>query len=207
MIYIVLSIPAVQHSEVTQSFIYTHSHIIFHHVPSQVIGHSSLCYTAGSHCQLTLKVENTMLTKLKNGCSTTCGTWSKYFLDNNNLELFRFFYSAYWCLELSVSPTSIMRIQINATASTNNEGVNFKAFCFLFKSKNSWHVNNLRSSHCGAVEMNPIRNHETAGSTPGLSQWVKDLALPWAVVLIGPLAWEPPYAVGTALKSKKVNKN
>ena len=29
---------------------------------------------------------------------------------------------------------------------------------------------------------------------------------PAAVGLIGPLAWEPPYAVGAALKSKKQNK-
>jgi len=54
--------------------------------------------------------------------------------------------------------------------------------------------------------MNPTRNHEVVGLIPGLTQWVKDLALLWrrpaAVAPIQPLAWESPYAAGSALKSK-----
>ena len=56
---------------------------------------------------------------------------------------------------------------------------------------------------------NPTRNHEVLGLIPGLTQRVKDLMLLWlwcrpaAVAPIQPLAWEPPYAVGAALKRQK----
>ena len=57
--------------------------------------------------------------------------------------------------------------------------------------------------------MNLTSNHELVGSIPGLTQWVKDLLLLWlwrrlaAAAPIQPLAWEPPYAMGVALKQTK----
>ena len=83
----------------------------------------------------------------------------------------------------------------------------------------------MGSSYCGAVETNPTRNHEVTGSIPGLTRglriqhchelWCRSqmwlgscdavaLAQAAAVAPIRrPLVWEPPYASGAVLKSKK----
>ena len=66
----------------------------------------------------------------------------------------------------------------------------FKVFCIFLISQikkhthtHAHHTNQSKtmenkSSHLGAAETNPTTNHEVVSSIPGLTQCVKDLALP-----------------------------
>ena len=61
LIYIVLSISSVQQNDPVIQLYTLYFSFIFHHVPSQVTGHSSLCYTAGPHCLPILNVNSLTL--------------------------------------------------------------------------------------------------------------------------------------------------
>ena len=56
------------------------------------------------------------------------------------------------------------------------------------KKKKKLKSRSFGNYHCGSAIMNPTSIHEYAGSIPGLAQWVKDLALLWAVVEVGDVA-------------------
>ena len=87
----------------------------------------------------------------------------------------------FWCvLEFSHSNGCIITSCFCACGSIRDLGL-CVSLCFFFKVKHVLKINH-RSSHRGTAGMNPTRNDEVSGSIPGFTQWVKDLALPRAVV-------------------------
>ena len=83
-------------------------------------------------------------------------------------------------------------------------------FSLTYKFSVFKEFNNCWSSHYGSAVTNLTSIHEDSGLIPGFARWVRDPALRWAVVYrlaatapIEPIAWELPYALGTAPKRQK----
>ena len=100
----------------------------------------------------------------------------------------------------------------------DHKGLGSWTFIFLFSLEWTWR----RSSRCSSVVMNRTSIHEDTSIIPGLAQWVGSchelycrsqtqlqshitvaVHRPAAAAAIRPLAWEPTFALGVALRKKQ----
>ena len=153
-------------------------------------------------------------------------------LENRQVLTYKWIWKLNPTEQRDLSPNRIMPLCFSSTPSKQafssrfiltkriRENISTVFFCFNLLKKP------FRSSHSGAAETNPTRNHKVVGSILALLSGLRTLRCrelwcrshcsdpvllwlwcrPAAVDPIRPLAWEPLYATGAALERQKDKK-